>query len=147
MSQDGHLRVGSLDISFKGHVENLGVYTDATLSIAKHIDHISRSACLEIRRIRSIRHLLTTKATAWLTCSCVLSQLDYCNSLLIDISCDQMYRLQKVQNQAAKFVVVFCKSGHEHIRPSLKALQWLPVKDRIIFKIPPFVSLFFFFFF
>ena len=106
-SQDCHLRVGSLDISFKGHVENLGVYTDATLSIAKHIDHISRSACLEIRRIRSIRHLLTTKAIAWLTCSCVLSQLDYCNSLLIDISCDQMYRLQKVQNQAAKFVVVF----------------------------------------
>ena len=32
------------------------------------------------------------------TCSFVLILLDYCNSLLIDINCDQMYRLPKVQN-------------------------------------------------
>ena len=44
MSQDSHLRVGSHDISFKSHVKSLGVYADATLSMAKHIDHISRSA-------------------------------------------------------------------------------------------------------
>ena len=56
---------------------------------------------LQIRRINSIRHLMRAKATVQLMCSFVLSQLDNCNSLLIDISCDQMYRLQKVQNHAA----------------------------------------------
>ena len=40
VSQDSHLRVGSHDISFKSQVKSLGVYTDATLSVAKHIDHI-----------------------------------------------------------------------------------------------------------
>ena len=109
--------------------------------MVKHIDHISRSADLEIRRISSIRHLMTTKATAQLRCSFILSRLDYCNSLLIDINCDQMYSLQKVQNHAAK--VVFCKSRHEHVRPLLKALRWLPVKDMIIFKIATFVFCFF----
>ncbi|WP_419588368.1 hypothetical protein, partial [Thiolapillus sp.] len=113
MSQDSHLRVGSHDISFKSHVKSLGVYIDATLSMAKHIDHISRSAYLEIRRISSVRHLLTRKATVQLMCSFVLSRLDYCNSLLIDITSDQMYRLQKNQNHAAK--VVFCKNKHEHV--------------------------------
>ena len=33
----------------------------------------------------------------------------------------------------------FRKSRHEHVRPLLKALHWLPVKDRIIFKITTFV--------
>ena len=83
---DDHLRAGNYDISFKGHVKDLGVYTDATV----YSDHISRSADLEIRRISSIRHLLATKATAQLMCSFVLSRLDYGNSLLIDINCDQM---------------------------------------------------------
>ena len=68
MWQDNHLRVGIHDISLKGHIKNLGVYTDATLSVVKHIGHISW-AYLEIRRISSICHLLTTKATAQLMCS------------------------------------------------------------------------------
>ena len=92
------------------------------LSMVKHIDHFSRSAYVEIRRISSIQ----------LMCSFVLSRLDCCNCLFTDINCDQMYRLQKVQNHAAKF---FCKSRHEHVKPLLKALQWLSVIDRFIFTI------------
>ena len=133
MSQDSHLRVGSHDISFKSHVKCLGVYIDATLSMAKHIDHFSHSAYLEIRRISSVCHLLMRKATVQLMCSFVLSRLDYCNSLLIDITSDQMFRLQKVQNHAAK--VVFCKSKHEHVTPLLIKLHWLPATERILFKI------------
>ena len=40
VSQDIRLRVGSHNISFKSHVKSLGVYIEATLSMAKHIDHI-----------------------------------------------------------------------------------------------------------
>ena len=94
---------------FQSHVKTLGVYIDATLSMAKHVDHISRSAYLEIRKISSVRHLLTRKATVQLMRSFVLSRLDYCNSLLIDITCDQTYRLKENQNYAAK--VVFRKAN------------------------------------
>ena len=95
VSQNSHLRVGSHDISFKSHVKSLRVYIDATLSMAKQIDHIRHSAYLEIRRISSVRHLLTRKATVQLMRSFVLSRLDYCNSLLVGITSDQMYRLIK----------------------------------------------------
>ena len=108
--------------------------------MVKHTDHISRSACLEIRRINSIRQLPTTKATAQLMCS-VLSRLDYCNSLLTDFNCDQMYRMQKVKNHATTPFV--CKGRHEHVIPLPKALHWLPVKEGIIFKIVTFVFRFF----
>ena len=43
---------------------------------------------------------MRAKAIAQLMCSFVLSQLDYYNSLLNDIRCDQVC-LQKVQNHAA----------------------------------------------
>ena len=79
--EDSHLRVGRYNISFKSHDKSLGVYIDATLSMAKHTDHFSRSAYLEIKRISCVRHLLTRKATVQLMSSFVLSLLDYCNSL------------------------------------------------------------------
>ena len=69
VSQDNHLRVDNHESSFKGLVEDLGVYFHAILSMMKHTDHISRAAYLEIRRNSSIRHLLATKAPAQLTCS------------------------------------------------------------------------------
>ena len=116
MSQDNHLRVGSNDISFKSRGESLGIYIDATLSMAKNTDHISHSVYLEIKKIGSIRHLLMKKATAQLMYSFILSCLDNCNSLLINITADQMYRLQKVQNHAAK--VAFRKRRHEHFSKS-----------------------------
>ena len=121
VSQGSHLRVGSHNISFESHVKSLGVYIDANLSMAKHIDHISRSVYLEIRRISSVRHLLMRKATFQLMCSFVLSRLDYRNSLLIDITSDQMSCFQRIQNHAAK--VVFCKSKQEHVTPLLKKCQ------------------------
>ena len=109
--------------------------------MAKHIDHISRSAYLEIRRISSIRHLLTRKATAQLMYFFVLGCLDYCNSLLIDTTTDQMYRLQKIQKHAAK--IVFRKADTSMLNNFSKKLHWLPVKERILFKIATFAFRFF----
>ena len=54
---------------------------------------------------------------------------------------DREGRLQNVQNHAAK--VVFCNCRHEHVRPLLKALHWLPVKERIILRIASTVFQFF----
>ena len=67
--------------------------------------------------------------------------MDYCNSLLIDINCDQTYRMQNVQNRTTKGV--FRKSRREQVRPLLKALHWLPVKESVLFKIATFVFRFF----
>ena len=60
VSLDNRLQVGSHDISFKRQVKSLRVYTDATLSMAKHTDHNSRSVYLEIIRISSTCYPLTT---------------------------------------------------------------------------------------
>ena len=132
MSKNNHLRVGSHGTSFKSHVKSLGVDIDTMLSMVKRTDHIHRSVYLEVRRISSIRHLLAIKATAQLMCSIVLSYLDYCKSLLIDITSDQAYHIQEIQNHAAE--VVFRKTRDQHIKPLFEKLHWLPVRERTLFK-------------
>ena len=100
----------------------------------KHIDHISRSACLEIKIISSLRHPLTTKAIAHLMCSFVLSRLDNCKSLLIDINCD----IQAAKSLKSCSEVVFRKSRLEHLDHRSRHFTGCQ-SDRIIFKISAFV--------
>ena len=90
-------------------------------------------AYMQIRRISSIRRLLTTQATQTLVCSLVLSRLVYCNSLLSGCPQYLLDKLQKVQTAAARLVCKAKKS--DHIHPILETLHWLPVTHRIQYKI------------
>ena len=59
----------------------------------------------------------------------VISRLDYCNSVFTGLPADQIARLQRVQNNAARFVMKKRKRGH--VTPLLKELHWLPVNSAV----------------
>ena len=63
----------------------------------------------------------------------VLSQLDYCNSLLYGITKTQLVKLQRIQNSAARMITGTRK--YDSITPVLKHLHWLPMNERIEFKV------------
>ena len=67
-----------------------------------------------------------------IACSIIGSRLDYCNSLLVGISEQNLDSIQRVQSKAASIV---CNAGH-HSQSSdlLHSLHWLPVHHRIEFK-------------
>ena len=80
-----------------------------------------------------MRKFLNTDTTRSAIVSLVTSRLDYCNGLLCGITDELLYRLQKVQNNAARVISGFKK--YDHITPVLKDLHWLPIRKRIEFEI------------
>ena len=60
-------------------------------------------------------------------------RLDCCNSLLYGISDGLLRRLQSVQNAAARLVTGARR--RDHITPVLLQLHWLPISQRVVFKI------------
>ena len=99
----------------------------------KHISSICCASFLELRRIASIRPYLSKSVAARLVAAMVISRLDYCNSALIGLPADQIARLQRVQNNAARLVLK--KRRRDHVTPLLKELHWLPVKFHCQYKI------------
>ena len=126
------ISLGRTDIVFSDHVRNLGFFLDSDLSLKFHVIKICQAAYCELRRISSIRKYLTLDATKQLVSSCILSRLDYCNSLLSGCSKKLLKPLQQVQNSAAKLIFKARKS--DHCSPLLKELHWLPIEQRIKYK-------------
>jgi len=61
------------------------------------------------------------------------TKLDYCNSRLTGLPKSTIMPLQRVQNAAARLI---CAIGpRDHVTPSLRGLYWLPLEQRIIFKL------------
>ena len=103
------------------------------MSFTDQINSLSKSCHFHIRDIRRIRHLLPFSAATALANSLVSSKLDYCNSLYNGISHANLNKIQRIQNTLAR--VVTNTSKFEHITPILKKLHWLPIKQRIDYKL------------
>ena len=69
-----------------------------------------------------------------MACSIVASRLDYCNSLLFNMSTYNIDRLQCLQNNLTR-VVCNAPVRSSACTPLLHRLHWLPVKQRIKYKI------------
>ena len=127
------ITVGHSVIAPQSPVQNLGVWLDSNLSLGDHITKTSSAASYYLYNIRRIRKYLSKECTEFLIHAFISSRLNYCNSLLYGLPAYQIQKLQRVQNSATR--VVFEESKFCHITPLLRALHWLPVAYRIVFKI------------
>ena len=127
------LQLADATVPFSPTVKSLGVYLDSTLSMQPHISYLTKTCFYHLRRVAAIQRYLTQEACKKLVISLLLSRLDYCNSLLAGLSASSLQGLQRVQNCAARLVLKKKKS--EHINPLLQSLHWLPINNRISYKL------------
>ena len=125
--------VGNECIRYSREVKNVEVWLDENLNLDKHINNIMSQCFQFLKNIGRVRNFLTNSHTEMLVHAVITSRLDYCNSLLINISSSKLFKLQKVQNAAARVVVR--KRKRESVTNTLKKLHWLRVESRIIFKV------------
>ena len=114
-------------------VRNIGVTFDSTMSMLPHINTVCKSAFYHLRNLSRIRKFISTETAKTLVHAFISSKLDHCNSLLYNLPKYAVKKLQYVQNAAARLITF--SSKFNHITPILKDLHWLPINERIKFKI------------
>ena len=97
-----------------------------------HISRITSACFYQLRRLRAVRGQLGQEDTGRLVSAFILSRLDYCNAVLAGPA-STLAPLQRVMHAAAR--VIYDIKQYDHVTPTLKALHWLPVKQRIEFKL------------
>ena len=127
------LTIGSAAITPCKSVRDLGVYIDADLTMRTHVQRTVSCCFATLRQLHSIRRSVPSSVFQLLVVALVLSRLDYCNSLLINLPASLIQRLQSVQNAAAR--LIFNMRRSEHITDALISLHWLRVPERIVFKV------------
>lgn len=128
------ITVGNACIAPSNCVRNLGVMFDEELNMKNHVSKVCQVSFLYIRMLRRIRGIIDLNSAKLAANALVTSRIDYCNSLLYGINKGLVHRLQIVQNSLARAVVPSCRR-YDHISPVLKQLHWLPVQQRIEFKV------------
>jgi len=112
---------------------NLGVVLDSQLSMSAQVAAVCRGGYYHLRQLRPLKRCMTVEAIKTLTHAFIGSRLDYCNALYCGITEGLLNRLQSVQNAAARLVTGVGR--REHISPVLRQLHWLPVRQRVQFKL------------
>jgi len=133
-SADRHLKVGCDNVSPSTVVSDLDVFFDSELTMKSHISRIT-SACF---------YQLCSAGPAWTGSYRSFSlgihpvRLDYCNVILAGLPVLTLAPLHRVMHASAQ--VVYDLKPYDHVTPALKALHWLPIKQRIEFKLSPGLS-------
>ena len=114
-------------------IKILGVTIGETMDFSEFIATKIRSCNNHLRNLWNIRLCLPRKTRILLVNNLVLSNLDFCNSLLIGLPECRIKPLQKIMNRAVRFI---CNVNYrDHISPFLFDLHFLPVRYRIKFKV------------
>ena len=114
-------------------VKYLGVTLDENLNLKQHTLSKCRKAMANFVRIHNIQEYLTKDACTTLVLGLCISHLDYANALYYGLSDKTISHLHIILSMCAKLTLK--KSKYDSTREALAELHWLPIKQRIDFKI------------
>jgi len=132
-STDVSVRVGQAVIQPGDRVRDLGVILDSSLSMRQHIAKVASTCFFHLRKLRKIGNLLDRDSRNRLVCAFILTRIDYCNAVFAGLPDSTLAPLQRVLHAAACFVDDLRPC--DHVTKTLMSLDWLPVRERITYKL------------
>ena len=121
------------DIVSSNELKILGINLTPKISFQSFISKKVQSCSYHLRNLNHIKKHLPVSTRITLVSTMVLSQLDYCNSLLIGATGKDIKPLERILNKAVRFI--YFLNRRTHITPYLFKLHFLPIEYRIKFKV------------
>ena len=109
--------------------KNLGFIFDHVLLLNEQINNVSKTCHNNLRNLQKI------ELKVQLVHSMVHSVIDYCNGVYSGLTEANINKLQRLQYGGVRFIFGLKKFCHEHMSPYMKQLHFLPVRQRIEYKI------------
>ena len=93
------------NIELDTNVKTLGFIIDENLSFSRQINDVCRKGFYMIRQLWQLSSKIKDQALKiQLVHSCILTRIDYCNSLYNDLPIKEINKLQRFMNAAVRFV-------------------------------------------
>ena len=131
--EENHKQVGKEQVFAVASATNLGVTIDQAMSFKLQIANVVKSCRFYIHKIWKIRKFPSSDTAKSIVHATIVSRLDYCNALYINLPESHIEPLEKGLREAARLVTLTPR--RERITPVMYALHWLPVKFRIKYKV------------
>ena len=128
-----NLNIDDTTVKAKSVIKFLGVYLDESLNMKTHIANRTKNALYNLYLIKNIRKYITQETVKMLLSSLVLSQLDYLNSVLIELPKSTLRPYDYTHRYAARLACN--KTKRDSVQDCMKILHWLPIEFRTKFKL------------
>lgn len=115
-------------IPFSDTVKNLGITFDKGLTWGPQLAITSRKMFASASSLRKLRNFLPTTTKIALAQSLLLPILDYADVCYLDLTEDQLNKLERLQNFCIRFI--FGLRKYDHVSAFRTRLKWLPIRLR-----------------
>ena len=125
------------NIKVQDSVKYLGVWLDKSLTFSKQISSVCSGGFIMLKNLWKISNKVTDiEIRKQLIHSCILSRLNFCNSIYYSLPNYQLSRLHKLLKAGTRYIFRITGPDRRNpMTPYLQKLHFLPVSLRINFKI------------
>ena len=120
---------------FKGDSwKSLGVLLDASLNMERQVNNVKQKCSWDMTNLRTIRRYLDEKVKLMLIKQLIISKLDYCNALYMNLTKTRLRKLKSALNTGVRFIYDITDMNVD-LTPYYKKAHILPIEQRIFFKV------------
>ena len=86
--------------------KSLGVLLDASLNMERQVNNVKQKCSWDMTNLRTIRRYLDEKVKLMLIKQLIISKLDYCNALYMNLTKTRLRKLKSALNTGVRFIYV-----------------------------------------
>ena len=117
-----------------GNWKSLGVILDEALKMERQVNNVKQKCSWTMTNLRTISHYLDEEVKLMLVKQLIISKVDYCNALYMNLPMVRLKKLKSVLNAGVRFIYNI-HDINEDLLPYYKKAHILPIEQRVLFKV------------